>query len=257
MSRPLPPLDVHAHLRPDIDPRELEGLGAVVLAATRSPDEFAAVRDRSDLVTVWGLGCHPGVEAAQATFDVDHFSALLKQTPLISEVGLDGSSPVPMDRQRETFAAILELLTEPPRLVSVHSRGATSQVLDLVERSSVRNLMLHWWLGSSDETERALRLGCHFSVNHAMAARHLPGLLRLVPPERIVLETDHPDGDRRSPRPRQPGSLTAVEETMAQLWDVTAVEVRRRSWQNFAALVNEAGVRAMLPAPIRLMLKSL
>ena len=70
MSRQLPPLDLHAHVDVGVGARDLEGLGAVVFAATRSLDESAAALTRSDAVTVWGIGCHPGVPAAVDRFYV-------------------------------------------------------------------------------------------------------------------------------------------------------------------------------------------
>ncbi len=52
--RRLPPLDTHAHVALDIAPVELERLGAVVLIATRSLDEFQTVQSRTDRASVWG-----------------------------------------------------------------------------------------------------------------------------------------------------------------------------------------------------------
>ena len=98
MSRALPPLDLHAHIDPEIEPRALESLGAVVFAATRSAEEFERARRRSDAVTIWGLGCHPGVPGAQSEFDPTLFSVLMDGAAMVSEIGLDGRSKVPLDR---------------------------------------------------------------------------------------------------------------------------------------------------------------
>ena len=79
MSRALPPLDLHAHIDPDVPPRELEALGAVVFAATRSLTEYTRTTARSDAVTIWGLGCHPAVPEAQAQVsEQTRFAAALK-----------------------------------------------------------------------------------------------------------------------------------------------------------------------------------
>ncbi|MDN5769218.1 MAG: hypothetical protein L0H96_22465, partial [Humibacillus sp.] len=87
MSRVLPPLDLHAHIDPGIAPRQLEQLGAVVFAATRSASEFEQTTARSDQVAIWGIGCHPGVAAAQANFDVERFAELMRKMSLASVMG--------------------------------------------------------------------------------------------------------------------------------------------------------------------------
>lgn len=127
MTRALPPLDLHAHIDPAIEPRALESLGAVVFAATRSADEFQRTLSRTDAATVWGLGCHPGVAAAQSSYDAEHFAKLLAQTAYISEVGLDGGACVAIDQQADVLASLLAQVSRTPRLVSVHSTRATKR----------------------------------------------------------------------------------------------------------------------------------
>ena len=68
-----PPLDTHAHVDPGIDASELRKLGAFIFAMTRSLEEFEAVRSRSDLRALWGVGVHPGLVRAQKAFTVERF----------------------------------------------------------------------------------------------------------------------------------------------------------------------------------------
>ena len=67
----LTPLDMHAHIKPDIAPSELHHLGACVAAMTRSLTEYAEVEQRDDPSVAWGVGCHPSLakpsEASPAT----------------------------------------------------------------------------------------------------------------------------------------------------------------------------------------------
>lgn len=251
MSRQLPPLDLHAHIDPGASAAELERLGAVVFAATRSLDEYESVRSRRDQVTIWGLGCHPGIPDAQRTFDAAMFAELLASAAYVSEVGLDGRSKVPPGQQERVFESILEVLGAAPRIVSIHSSGAPVRVLDALERRPVRGAVLHWWRGDATQTRRAIALGCRFSIN-AAGARCAEDLAE-IPIERILTETDHPSGDRRSPAPRQPGAVVDVEETLAQTRGVDPQTFRRQVWENFVALVDEVDVDALLPAAVRRM----
>lgn len=254
MRRSLPQLDMHAHVKPTIPARELEGLGAVVFVATRSLDEFLLTQRRRDTVTVWGVGCHPGVEAAQRDFNLSQFADLIQQTAFVAEVGLEGRSKVPIAEQEHTFSAILGELAERPRIVSIHSRGAPGRVLDALATTPICGAVLHWWRGTPVQTARAVELGCWFSVN-AAGVRDAADIAH-IPLDRILTETDHPSGDRMSPAPRQPGAVQDVEESLGVIHGVSAANIRRHVWVNFSQLVRATAVSNLLPIPVQRMIDS-
>src|SRR5690606_14102248 len=94
-----------------------------------------------------------------------------------------------------------------------------------------RMKMAHWWLGSASETRRAVELGCYFSVNHAMASRPQ---VDMMPHDRLLLETDHPSGDRHSPGLRRPGATQATEVDVARRIGITEEQLRERQWHNLS-----------------------
>lgn len=253
MSQALPPLDLHSHIDIGIAPQLLESLGSVVFVATRSPGEYEQSHSRTDAVTVWGLGCHPGVASAMMSYDETRFAALLATTPFISEVGLDGNSSVPMDRQVEVFESILAQVAQTPRLLSVHSKRATRLTLDLIEKSGVRGVILHWWLGSEADTRRALGLACLFSVNRSMDVGKMKAagvsLSSLLP------ETDHPSGNRSGDGLKQPGWTVDVEQAVAAIYGKTPEFVRQQFWHTLAEQVDVHDVGALLPPVVRAMLE--
>lgn len=239
MRIPLP-LDTHAHVDPGIERFELRKLGAFVFAMTRSLNEFEAVRSRSDHRTLWGVGVHPGLVRAQRAFTAERFRLLIQDTPLVGEVGLDGSSRVPIELQTKTFRGILEELQRCPRIVSVHSSGAHLRVLRELHRTPIEGVILHWWTGGAEVTEEAVRLGCYFSLPPAMMSSGKT--LRLIPADRVLPETDHPYGDRLVRGRKQPGSTDEVEQHMSQLLGVEKLSQRISFWDNFARLVEQVGV---------------
>lgn len=251
----LPPLDLHAHIKPTIPARDLERLGAVVFAATRSLTELESTQRRRDAVTIWGVGCHPGVLTAQNEFTQERFASLLRTTAFVSEVGLDRRSKVPMETQEATFRAILTVLAGSPRIVSIHSSGACDRVLDLLEQTPIQGAVLHWWRGTPAQTARAVALGCWFSVN-AAGMKHAADVA-LIPVDRILTETDHPSGDRSAPAPRQPGAVLDVESELARLYEVSPTEMRPRLWRTLGDLVQATDVALLLPAPVQRMLSTL
>lgn len=254
MTPALPPLDLHAHIKPTIPARDLERLGAVVFAATRSLTEFASTQRRRDAVTIWGVGCHPGALTAQDEFTTERFKSLLCTTAFVGEVGLDRRSKVPMATQEATFRAILSELAVSPRIVSIHSSGACANVLDLLEEMPVQGAVLHWWRGTPAQTARAVALGCWFSVN-AAGMKH--AAVALIPIDRLLTETDHPSGDRSAPAPRQPGAVLDVESELAKLHEVSPAKMRLRIWRTFDELVRATETASFLPTPINRMLSTL
>ena len=83
--------------------------------------------------------------------------------------------------------AILEVASDTPRRLSVHSHRATGLVARELREFRPHVAILHWWLGSPEETEAAVAAGAYFSVN-ASQARSWKSL-RLVPADRLLLET--------------------------------------------------------------------
>lgn len=248
----LPPIDLHAHIEADISASDLIELGALIFAATRSLDEAEQALRRSDPWTVWGVGCHPGLVGAQKSFDRDHFADLITRTAYVSEIGLDGKSRVPMDIQRTTFRAMLQVLQTTPRITSIHSFSATGDALDCLAAYPIDAAVLHWWLGDAEQTQRAVELGCFFSINAAMLLR--PEVVSRLPLDRLLTETDHPFGDRSGGRDRRPGEVGDVERATARLHGLEPDEVRRILWRNFGKLTHRARCGGLLPRPVRVTL---
>lgn len=249
--RQLPPLDAHAHVDATIGPTELTNLKAFVMAVTRSLDEAELGIQRCDDWAIWGVGCHPGLKKSQDAFDVVRFRELIQRTAFVGELGLDGKSRVPMQQQAETLSSALQVLAGEPRVTSLHSYAATSEILELLELHPSPGIILHWWLGSPEQTRRAAEMGCFFSVNASSARRK--ELLASIPPERLLTETDHPFGDRRRGLSR-PGLVDDVEKLIGHCIHRPTYDIRRMIWTNFARLVSATDCYSFLPRLVRVTL---
>lgn len=249
MRSALPPLDLHAHVNPATPGDDLRGLGAVVFAAARSLSESGKALQRQDDLIVWGVGSHPGVPGSHASFRADKFRSLIERTAFVSEFGLDGGVNVPLDRQMQTLREALNVLMDSPRIASLHSYRATDQLVDMLRTQPVTGVVLHWWLGSVAATKRAIELGCYFSINAAMFQR--PSVLRHIPLDRLLAETDHPYGDRTGPGPHQPGNVLPVEYAIAKLHGLKPEDIRRIMWRNLNRLIRDTGCGHLLNRRIR------
>ena len=250
MTASWPPLDTHAHIDVTISSTDLIGLRAVVFAANRTLAESrqAIARQPNDLLTVWGLGVHPAVKAALDAFDPDEFAILLEKTAYVSEIGLDGKVKSRLAQQRSVLSLVLRMLQNRPRMTSLHSYGATEELIEELERTPIKGVVLHWWKGDRATTERASELGAYFSVN--AAGMRGDEALDLIPLDRLLLETDHPDGDRTSPAPRRPGRVDKVETVLADRYDLTPTDLREATWRNLKRLIDDVGCGDLLPPRI-------
>jgi TatD DNase family protein len=238
-----PTLDAHAHLDPSRRPDELTASGAV-LAMSLSLDEAERALEHCDRLIAWAAGCHPRFLRSQEGFEVDRFHSLAGRTAIVGEVGLDTGSRVPMELQLNTFRQVLEVVAGMPRLVSIHSYQATGLVIQELRRCPVAIPILHWWTGDVAETKKAVELGCYFSI-HSQVARHSKFRLH-VPPERILVESDHGEND---PPAAIPCRIEWVEYLTAQQYGIDVKDLRQLVWNNFARILHETNTTHLLPEP--------
>jgi TatD DNase family protein len=255
VSRPLPAIDAHAHLEATIASAELDKLPAAILAVTRTPQEWQVAAQRLDKRTAWGLGFHPGRQDALDSFEEAALPDQMNAAAFVGEVGLDARSKVPFDQQRNVFRAILGCARAAPTMLSVHSVGASAQVIEEILVAPSPGIVLHWWRGTPEETSRAIDAGCWFSVNGAEIRR--PKILAQLPRNRVLTETDFPFSRRSDSAADRPGAVTTTEHGLAKKWELTQIEVRRQIWENFAELAEVTGVEDRLPRAIQATLLSL
>ncbi|MCH4184787.1 MAG: TatD family hydrolase [Eggerthellaceae bacterium] len=82
------------------------------------------------------------------------------------------------------------------KVISIHAIRATDDVLDCLERyqCTVQNdCIIHWFSGSSDQLQRAIKLGCYFSIGTRMLqTKRGRAYVRAIPLDRLLIETDLP-----------------------------------------------------------------
>jgi TatD DNase family protein len=231
-----PAVDAHAHINVQIAPIELIALDAFVMAVTRTLDEAVEALRRSDGMTIWGIGCHPGVPEAIEAFDRDRFVALLPRAAFVGEVGLDRRSRVPMEKQLAVLAQILDVVTDTPRAVSLHSTGATGAILDLLDQHPIAFPVLHWWRGSRAETMRAIELGCLFSLNGHEASS--PKVIDLIPIDRVLTETDFPHSQRYDRAANRPAAVGTIERALADRYQLDEKAIREHIWETLVPVAD-------------------
>jgi TatD DNase family protein len=238
-------IDFHCHLDLYPDPghiaRESAKRGVYVLSVTTTPSAWSgtvALAGQSPRIRT-ALGLHPQL-AHQRKSELALFERLLTETRYVGEVGLDGAPefrPHWAD-QIMVFGRVLELCEKAGgRTLSIHSRRATSPVLDqLAVKRGAGTPILHWFSGTAGELDRAMALGCWFSVGPAMLATAKGrALTAKMPRERLLTETDGPfaqiDGQSALP-----WDAAQAVPALAEIWSEPSADVEQQLIRNLRQL---------------------
>ena len=229
-------VDLHCHLdlypEPVAAVRRCQEMGAYVLSVTTTPKAWRgtlAISKGAPRIRT-SLGFHPQI-AHQRIGELPLFEGLLPETRYVGEVGLDGSPECKPHwrEQLKVFDQVLKFAAAAGgRIFTVHSRRAASDVLDALDRRPDAGVhVLHWFTGSKAELARAADMGCWFSVGPAMlASKRGQELAALMPPDRVLTETDGPFAAMNK-IPLQPGEVGRAVWGLAAAWGIEEEEASR------------------------------
>lgn len=244
-------LDTHCHLDAYSDPLAVlvaaRSANVDLVAVTESPDSFRRFRTRlgrAPGVSV-ALGLHPGSTSASSPGQLQRFFRMLPNADWIGEIGLDFNPRVDArDRRAQyaNFSSIVDHELARTLPMSVHSRGATADVVAVLEGTGVQAI-LHWFTGTTKQAVRAAEAGLWFSVNSAMVrSKGGARVLAALPHDRLLLETDGPYCSHRG-RPAEPKDLHDVVEQLAHVLGVLPAEALELVEANTGRFVRRLGDR--------------
>ncbi len=241
-------IDFHCHIDLYADPAavlaEAEARGVYVLAVTTTPKAWKGNRKIiGELKRIRsGLGLHPELIAERHS-EVALWEHFLSETKYVGEVGLDGSPAYKQswELQRQTLARILKACANAGgKVISLHSRRAAGAVLDALEAEpGAGTPILHWFSGSKRDLERAIRLGCWFSVGPAMLRSEAGRILTAaMPKDRMLTETDAPFAQADG-RPLMPWDVVRAYPFLSEIWECSEEEVSHQLLSNLRRLTTE------------------
>jgi TatD DNase family protein len=209
-------IDSHAHLADEafsgdrdavIQRARENGAEAIVCIGSGSGagDVLGAARATRDVALahagfIWSTaGVHPhdaiGFDPRR---DIDEIRSLISQGAVaIGECGLDYHyDNSPRDAQRRAFAEQLALGRELSRPVIVHTRDAEDDTKAMITEAGKEGVagVLHCYTGSHSLAERAIESGWYVSFAGIVTFKKWEDddLIRLVPDDRILAESDSP-----------------------------------------------------------------
>lgn len=239
-------IDFHSHIdlypNPSAIIEECVKRKTYVLSVTTTPSAWritsslAAYKPRIQTA----LGLHPQI--AHLRFkELDLFDSLLSEAKYVGEIGLDGS-PEFKSHLKIQLDVLTHILNSCERkggyIMSIHSRRAVTPLLDNLENHSDSGTpVMHWFSGNKSELDRAIRMGCWFSVGPTMlSSKKGKDLVSHIPKSRILTESDGPfakiDGEIA-----MPWDAEKANQYLAEIWNLPLQEVQIQLIENFKRLL--------------------
>ena len=195
--------------------------------AERFPEVYAVV------------GIHPNHSADFQPEMLNRIREMLAHSKVVAlgEIGLDYHWDfATRDQQYAALAAQLDLAAELDVPVVFHCREAYGDLLDILERRRGK-FLLHCFSGNAEDASRAVAMDCYFGVDGPLtykSANDLRALVRSLPRERVIVETDAPylTPVPHRGKPNRPGYVSYVGAMLAAIWEVSSEEAARQTTFN-------------------------
>lgn len=159
----------------------------------------------------------------------------------IGEIGLQYTDGMP-DKylQKEVFAKQIRLADKLGLPIVIHCREAFGDLIEILKENKQflnRGGTFHCFCGSLEIAKEAINLGLYISVGGVSTFKNavrLQEVIRQIPLERIILETDcpylspHPYRSKRN----EPSRVAVIAENLARLKNISVAEVERVTTEN-------------------------
>ena len=247
----MPIFDTHAHYDSggfNADREEIlsalpgAGVALVVNPGCDVPSSRAAAELAERFPHVYAAaGIHPEDCAGCTDADFESIRKLCAHEKVVAvgEIGLDyywRENP-PREFQERVFRRQIELALELDLPVIVHDRDAHGDCLDLVRAFPNTRGVFHCYSGAIEEAKLLLDRGWYLGFDGPVTfknARRAPEVVRFLPLDRLLLETDSPymapvphRGKRNDSR-----NLPFIAAKIAELKGLSPEAVEQAAWDN-------------------------
>jgi len=249
-------IDTHVHVNFEVFQADLDALQTAWRAAGVSqlihacvkPEDFPQMQALADYFgpqeLFLAVGLHPLDAHLWRPDSPGEILAYAQSDPRVvalGEMGLDFFKADNQDQQIEVFRSQLELAWHLDKPVIIHCREAAPalrQVLtEFQQNTGAVTGVMHCWGGTPEETQWFLDLGFYVSFSGVVTfkkAEQVQASARLVPPERLLIETDCPflaPVPQRGKR-NEPAYVRHVAEAVARLRGVELAELAQQTTAN-------------------------
>jgi TatD DNase family protein len=220
-------IDVHCHFDMAKNPEKYisdnEARQIITIGMTNLPSHFqmGVNHVRRYKYIRLALGLHP-LRAKEHTKEYSKFRQYINETSYIGEVGLDFSREgfSTKEIQVKSFEFVLDCVKEKNKILSLHSRRAEKETLEMLTDKGIENAIFHWYSGSLSTLRSIVNSGFFFSINSAMIqSENGKKIIAEIPKELILTETDFPYIDN--------SNITDIHIYLSNLWSMPIENVEQ------------------------------
>ena len=223
-------LDLQKNVKAAIE--EINANKIYTIAMTNLPVLYEKEKQQYDSPYIrTALGFHPELVGEYKKY-IPLMWEKLSEARYIGEVGLDFTDKTYQADQVSFFSELVQRCRKDEnKIISIHSRKAEREVLDVLDDAFSFKAILHWYSGDESLLNRAVKMGCYFSVNgNMLKSRKIERMLEIVPKNRILLETDSPFGDTIKSHAE---SLKILIDGLSPKYVMLAEKIEEILWNNF------------------------
>jgi len=223
------------------------GVTSMVVTGTTVEEsrEAAGIAERFELYSTAGI--HP--HHAKDFKDTNELRSIAAHPRVVAigECGLDfNRNYSPHPAQEDCFTAQLELGMELKKPLFLHSRDAHPRFSEILGKFKPEKAVAHCFTGEREELRAYLDLGLYIGITGWICderrGKHLLDLVREIPRDRLLLETDSPYLTPRDMKPQpkarrnEPAFLPHILRTVAHALGREPREVAAETTRNARTL---------------------
>lgn len=237
-------IDIHSHLCfpgayknvNQVVMRAKKEMAALIVSSARYDEglEVLKLADKEKGFVFPTLGYHP-------TEGTDHEGVLeligenRDKIVGVGECGLDyhwEKDSKKRGEQKKIFEKFIKIAKKLKLPLVVHSWDAEQDCFDMVKGSGLR-CVFHCYSGSNELAQDILDSGFWISMStHILFSKHHRKLMKLIPLEKIMLETDAPWLSPNKPEPNYPWNIKLSAKKIAEIKNSSEEEVLERAKRN-------------------------
>lgn len=242
-------IDSHAHLMDEQYNGEVEniiqnainnGVSTIINIGYRKETSEQAIELANKYDFIYAVvGMHP--DECNNPVDVSFIKdfAENKKVVAIGEIGLDYHyDGYNKEMQKKYFIEQINLANELNLPVVIHSRDADMDMLEILKTNKIKNnFVMHCFSSSVEILKEVLKLGAYVSIAGPVTfknARSLTEVAKLVPEDKLLIETDCPylcPEPNRGKR-NEPAMVKYTAEKIAELRSISLEELAKTTSEN-------------------------
>lgn len=166
--------------------------------------------------------------------ELDFISTNKDNIVAIGEIGLDYKNSDKKEEQKQHFLKLLSLAEKLEKPVIVHSRRAENDVVDVIQTTNVKKVILHCFSGKQKLVKKALDSGWNFSIpTNIVRSQQFQLIAQTASMSQILTETDAPYLSPYKGQKNEPSFVIETVKKIAEIKELEPEEVANNIYMNY------------------------